>query len=596
MSRRLWIFPLLFALTILLLVFVFTVLADLPVPSSANASLAPWSTHNISAPIASEGDPFAPLNPVAASDSLHVFWQETISAGEMAIFYHHSATQVTMQVPDSVGPMVGVSILAQTLDSQERPIVLFRKLVSPDNTDLFLWSPPLTAAVNLSDDALAAKSVASGSVRLYVDSNDTAHVIWQELIMDPFDVLYRQLYWQEDQPVTVPLALIGPAPSGEEINYTAMVTDTLYAFFPDASDLANNLVMWDSSSGISQTVPTSSADAHWAISVLVDPANAPHVFWLRSQGIDGSCPYHWSPGMGVAVNLAPDPDACREVEANSSTAGVAANGILRLFWFGARVDNLTARSFYSWDQGSGLATESTIDNPPSIHEIKPILGPDGIFHVHWNDNDVNYWNSASGTVLNISDPGATSDAPISNVSLLDSNGELHMFWSEGTADLLDLFYFNTVATTTTQISDPTLMSEWALYPRAAVGPDDTVHVTWIENSVASQERAVFYWNSHEMNVEELSTAPALFALPQILVLPAGQVIVSWDQFDDVGERENQYLWSPPGGTRLLTDLAGTQGDSWDTVLVQDGQGLPYVLWIEDTGTSEGGDLFLARLR
>ncbi|MCB0008349.1 MAG: hypothetical protein KDE04_17915, partial [Anaerolineales bacterium] len=244
----------------------------------------------------------------------------------------------------------------------------------------------------------------------------------------------------------------------------------------------------------------------------------------------------------------------------------------------------------------GLATESTIDNPPSIHEIKPILGPDGIFHVHWNDNDVNYWNSASVTVLNISYPCATIDAPISNLSLLDSNGELHMFWSEGTADLLDLFYFNTVATTTTQISDPTLMSEWALYPRAAVGPDDTVHVTWIENSVASQERAVFYWNSHEMNVEELSTAPALFALPQILVLPTGQVIVSWDQFDDVGERENQYLWSPPGGTRLLTDLAGTQGDSWDTVLVQDGQGLPYVLWIEDTGTSEGGDLFLARLR
>ena len=157
------------------------------------------------------------------------------------------------------------------------------------------------------------------------------------------------------------------------------------------------------------------------------------------------------------------------------------------------------------------------------------------------------------TTALLSDHSLTeADTFISNYSydLVTHNNVAHVYWQEsgnGTEGT-DLFYRQLPGGSTIRLSDPAL-SEGdvnTFLHDTAVAPDGTFHMIWLEDTGTSEANDLFYW-------------------------------------------------SAATGTALLSNRTETEGfvkfNSTTLHLIMDTNGNPHTFWYEDTGTSEGYDLF-----
>lgn len=207
---------------------------------------------------------------------------------------------------------------------------------------------------------------------------------------------------------------------------------------------------------------------------------------------------------------------------------------------------------------------------------------------------------AGGTGLNtqlLSDHSLTQADSFINIYGYDidpGNNVAHVYWQEtgNSNEGTDLFYRQLPGGSTIRLSSPTL-SEGDVSPGSydtAVAPNGTFHMIWLEETDTAEGSDLFYWSA-ATGTKRLTDQ----SQTQGFVQPAfGTLFIALDNngdphtiwFEETGTTEGKdlFYWSPATGTKLLTNRSQTEGNEVSfgpTKLATDENGTAHVTWAED---------------
>jgi hypothetical protein len=126
------------------------------------------------------------------------------------------------------------------------------------------------------------------------------------------------------------------------------------------------------------------------------------------------------------------------------------------------------------------------------------------------------------------------------------------------------------------------------------------HFYWQEKGNGSEGSNFFYrqlpgGTTIRLSDPNESEGDVVFYMFDTAVAPDGTFHIVWVEETGTAEGTDLFYWSATTGTLLLTDRTQTEGYVWpltNTINIHlDNAGNPHVIWIEDTGTDEGRDMF-----
>lgn len=206
---------------------------------------------------------------------------------------------------------------------------------------------------------------------------------------------------------------------------------------------------------------------------------------------------------------------------------------------------------------------------------------------------------AGGTGLNtqqLSDHSLTQADSFINIYGYDidpGNTVAHVYWqetgngSEGT----DLFYRQIPDGSTIRLSDPALSDGDVslVWFDTAVAPDGTFHIIWLEDTNSSEGGDLFYWSAatgtlllSDHDETEGYVQPATNTL-FITLDNDGNPHTFWHEETGTSEGEDLFFWSLATGTLLITDRTQTEGDDDNfgpNRLLIDDNGTTHITWAE----------------
>ncbi|WP_420643923.1 hypothetical protein [Candidatus Leptofilum sp.] len=173
-----------------------------------------------------------------------------------------------------------------------------------------------------------------------------------------------------------------------------------------------------------------------------------------------------------------------------------------------------------------------------------------------------------------------------------ANNVAHIYWhetgngSEGT----DLFYRQLPGGSTIRLSDPALSEGDVsqVWFDTAVAPDGTFHMIWLEDTNSAEGGDLFYWSAatgtlrlSDHTETEGYVQPAYNTL-FITLDNNGNPHTFWHEETGTSEGEDLFFWSLATGTILLTDRSQTEGNDvmFGNQLLIDDKGTSHIIWAE----------------
>lgn len=206
---------------------------------------------------------------------------------------------------------------------------------------------------------------------------------------------------------------------------------------------------------------------------------------------------------------------------------------------------------------------------------------------------------AGGTGLNtqlLSDHSLTEADTVFNIygyDVVTSGDVAHVYWQEsgnGTEGI-DLFYHQIPGGNTIRLSDPALSDGDVshVWHDSAVAPNGTFHMIWIEETNTAEGSDLFYWSlatgtlllSNHSETE--GDVQPVYGVLSLVLDKNGNPHLFWYEETGTTEGEDLFYWNSKGGTILITNHSLTQGNVnhyGSTDLQTDDSGIAHIIWSE----------------
>jgi hypothetical protein len=534
----------------------------------------------------------------AGGRAAHALWTENSGTSDgYKLFSRRMPLGDTVEISGHLFEIYHPTSLQGRSDADGRACFVWaEQTATSEGSTLFFWDSAGQTSQQLSPDDLTEGDVAYARTQVLISSDDSAYVLWDEST-GSFTELFL---WSEGDGGTVQLSDSGLPAGSIEGNTMVEGGGAIHVAWSEWTGPTSyhDAFYWDSiSESVRNLSPANDTGIPGSMEVIVDTTGVAHLLWGEAvTPPESTCPLHWDAATDNVQNLAGEQGGC--AAAGLAYAGDDIGGV-HASWIGDP-DGLGQDTIYYWSTAIPTTTVVVTDvaNAPQL-----VATPGGTAHLAWiheedihERTDLYHWDSVSGEVSNISDNGLTTGY-VSDPRLASaSSGQVFIVWSEEVDDndeLTDLFLWDSTGVTTTRLSEPATVSGSALYAQLQVGGDGVAHVLWEETSESSGGRALYYWNSSDATLIELGPTTNQDLQSSNLLDPDDHVHVVWVSESGTGEGEDVGYWNAAEGAVVLSDLEVTEGDvsSESLHLVQDGQGHVYVVWSEQSGTSEGYDLF-----
>lgn len=540
----------------------------------------------------------------AGKNSVHVAWHEFTFVDppdtfDPGLFYTRLPSGQVKQLSESAGNASEHEV-KMVLDSNDNAHLIWSEdTESSEGWDLFYWKSGMATSLRLSDHTQSNGDI--GGYFIVLDNNNRPHVLWAEGTVTVW-AAPRVFYWTEGSNVTE-LSIGDFSTAGFNVTNAVGLVEAdgvVHALWRDLDTSTPGGVepfYWNSDDQIVMNLRDAGKPGSdgFVCDYSLDKDGTFHVLW--SDILDGPANLeefsHWDSDSQTNQIIASH-DYNSGLDLISAKDG---DGQLHVV-----LEGDSGR--YHWD-----SKNQSTSLVPNLNERPSLLdGVTGDF-VHllwtWSDarfpghlEDVFYWRPGMAQALNISDhSGALADAEVSDF-VVDETDVAHVYWSEG-----NLFYFNTaisstVALTTTLPTTGRSDTDGASYGDVMAASGG---VGYVLVPTGQTETPFMVWQSDTYTYTQVSAVYEPAGVPEKYMLwldSNDQAQVAWLDQGPAGEGNNLHYWNAADGSQDLTDNGDTDGDCDDIWInaLADGSGRVYLLWNEDgIGDDDETDLYAAYL-
>ena len=548
-----------------------------------------WDTYNLSNYALSEGG-VKRLNLAGAvsGNFVHAAWMEMTEQTEMEytleLFYRKVPFGTTRKVGIKDTQPINYANKAQRIEMR-----------SHNNGRACLATYTKYVWCNDYDEPVKFTNNEVKDLHFFMDDNGNAHLAWIEDV--PIGFNHQELYyWSEPSKTKNVLSIFD---SWSYILYLDVLFDgnDLHLAWNDFNE--ENIwtpYYWNSKEKAVVDLTMEGTTFSKSFKIFQDNQGNIHLFWESTNEQGDYCPVHWTENS--ADWLFSNHDLCGE---ENSYSFIGNNGKFIALW-------PANSSLYYWDS----EMTQPVSPIPILNELplkneelyivsggssasKHIFDTNNTFHQFSGYNDMYYWNSVELQRLNIS--GGTSGLVGNHLELvLTDDGTLHATWVEGNFNEENLYYWNTRDKSLTII---------AALSDDPIGRHKSIQISAHDIQVVWPDKNnINLWNSETMQTTLLTSYPEDTFVYELWFKPDKSIKAIWWQSEiDNNQNKDLIVFESNGAITNLSTLANTDGfinnlnyPSDRLKLIQNETEQDFIIWAEDSGTSEGEDLYVAHPR
>ena len=199
-------------------------------------------------------------------------------------------------------------------------------------------------------------------------------------------------------------------------------------------------------------------------------------------------------------------------------------------------------------------------------------------------------------IINVSNdlPGGLETFTHDLNTLFTDDGTLHIVWLEGDSGQEDLYYWNTKDKSRITLSDSSFANGKPKSTQIKELATNHVQAIWYEDDY------LHTWDSNNATTTQLIALPTNHRFFELWFGPGNSAKAVWAEPEVINSNNDDLIvWESNGTETNLSTLAGTNGDinhvsyAPPVQLFINEANQDFIFWVEETGTAESEDRFVA---